>query len=138
MVLTYLKYWQAPQAEHVTLQTPTVELLLEGKMGLDAATYRIVVRNHGNDPVTNLNVSTSLPPEAKVLDCWAGMEGLNPCRIEADKLTWTIPKLSGGKSTAGPFVAVLGTASLQPGKVDVKAWLDMPQTIVQEVTLEKK
>jgi pimeloyl-ACP methyl ester carboxylesterase len=138
MVLTYLKYWQAPQAEHVTLQTPTVEPLLEGKMGLEAATYRMVVRNHGNDPVTNLNVSISLPPEAKVLDCWAGMEGLNPCRIEADKLTWTIPKLSGGKSTAGPFVAVLGTASLQPGKVDVKAWLDMPQTIVQEVTLEKK
>jgi pimeloyl-ACP methyl ester carboxylesterase len=138
MVLTYLKYWQAPQAEHVTLQTPTVEPLLEGKMGLEAATYRMVVRNHGSNPVTNLPVSISLPSEAKVLDCWAGMEGSNPCRIEADKLTWTIPKLSGGKSTAGPFVAVLGTAALKPGKVDVKAWLDMPRTIIQEVTLEKK
>ncbi len=41
-------------------------------------------------------------------------------------------------STAGPFVAVLGTAGLAPGKVDVRAWVDAPDAIVQEVTLEKK
>jgi predicted alpha/beta-fold hydrolase len=137
MVLTYLKYWQAPQAEYVTARVPTADLLLEGKMGVASATYRVLVRNHGKEPLTNVTLFTALPAEATVLDCWAGVEGLHPCRIEGAQLIWTIPKLSGGKSTAGPFVAVISTAALKPGTVDVKTWLDVPGTLAQEVTLEK-
>ncbi|HEV8674472.1 MAG TPA: alpha/beta fold hydrolase [Methylomirabilota bacterium] len=138
MVLTYLKYWQGPQADHVTVQVPIADLLLEGRMETESATYRVLVRNHGKDPLTNVKVYASFPPDAKVLDCWAGVEGLNRCGIERDQATWTIPRLSGGKSTAGPFVSVVSTAALKPGKMEVKAWIDAPGAIVQEVTLEKK
>ncbi len=120
------------------MRLPAVDLLLEGKMGADTATYSVVVRNSGTARVGDLGVHASLPAGAALVDCWAGVEGTNPCRRDGDRVTWTIPRLSGGKSTAGPFVAVLGTAGLAPGKVDVRAWVDAPDAIVQEVTLEKK
>ena len=54
------------------------------------------------------------------------------------RISWTVPRVAGGKTTAGPFVSVLGTATLKPGKFDVKSWIDAPGVIPQEVTLEKK
>ena len=138
MVMTYLKYWQARQADYVTVQAPTVDLLFDGKLGTESATYTVLVRNHGKDPVTNLKLHASLPPDAKMISCWVGVEGLSPCSVEGSWLTWTIPKIAGGKTTAGPFVSVLGTAVLKPGKFDAKAWIDGSGMIPQEVTLEKR
>ena len=138
MVMTYLKYWQARQADYVTVQAPTVDLLFDGKLGTESATYTVLVRNHGKDPVTNLKLHASLPPDAKMISCWVGVEGLSPCSVEGSRLTWTIPKIAGGKTTAGPFVSVLGTAVLKPGKFDAKAWIDGSGMIPQEVTLEKR
>lgn len=135
LVLAWLGAWQGHDAP---MRLPAVDLLLEGKMGADTATYSVVVRNSGTARVGDLGVHASLPAGAALVDCWAGVEGTNPCRRDGDRVTWTIPRLSGGKSTAGPFVAVLGTAGLAPGKVDVRAWVDAPDAIVQEVTLEKK
>ena len=79
-----------------------------------------------------------VPADAKVVGCWAGVEGLSPCSVEGSRVTWTIPRIAGGKTTAGPFVSVLGTAALKPGKFDVKSWIDAPGVIPQGVTLEKK
>ena len=138
MVLAYLKYWQAGQTDQVTIQAPTVDVLLDGKTGSESATYTVLVRNHGKDPVSHLRLYASLPADAKVVGCWAGVDGLSPCSVEGSRITWTIPRIAGGKTTAGPFVSVLGTAALKPGKFDVKSWIDAPGVIPQEVTLEKK
>ncbi|HEV8575440.1 MAG TPA: alpha/beta fold hydrolase [Dehalococcoidia bacterium] len=138
MVMTYLKYWQARQADYLTVQAPTVDLVIDGKLESVSATYTVLVRNHRKDPVSNLKLYVSLPPDAKLVSCWLGVEGLSPCSDEGGRVTWTIPKISGGKTTAGPFVAVLGTGALKPGKFDLKAWIDAPGILPQEVTLEKK
>jgi pimeloyl-ACP methyl ester carboxylesterase len=138
MVMTYLKYWQARQLDYLTAQAPTVDLLLDGKLESESATYTVLVRNHGKDPVSNLKLYASLPPDAKLVGCWVGVEGLSPCSVEGSRITWTIPKIAGGETTAGPFVSVLGTAALKPGKFDVKTWIDAAGVIPQEVTLEKK
>ncbi|MBI4349359.1 MAG: alpha/beta fold hydrolase [Elusimicrobia bacterium] len=135
LVLAWLGAWQGREAP---MRLPAVDLLLECKMGADTATCSVVVRNSGTERVSDLGVHASLPPGATLVDCWAGVEGTNRCRRDGDRVTWTIPRLSGGKRTAGPFVAVLGTAGLAPGKVDVRAWVDAPDALVQEVTLEKK
>jgi pimeloyl-ACP methyl ester carboxylesterase len=138
LVLTYLQYWQARQTADVTVQVPPVGLVLEGKLGTESATYTALVRNHGKEALTNVTLSTTLLAEAKVLDCWVGGEALTPCQVAGSQVTWTIPRLSGGKHTAGPFVMTISTVTLPSGKVEAKAWVDTPGTIVQEVTLEKK
>jgi hypothetical protein len=53
-------------------------------------------------------------------------------------LTWTIPRLSGGKTTAGPFVAVLDVSSLKPGRFGATVSVAQEVVTPQEVTLEKK
>jgi len=138
MVMTYLKYWQARQTDYVTTQVPTVDLLLDGQLGAESATYTVLVRNHGKDPVSNLKLYASLPADARVVGCWVGVDGLSPCSIDGSRITWTIPRIAGGKTTAGPFVSVLGTAVLKSGNFDVTSWIDAPGVIPQEVTLEKK
>ena len=117
---------------------PTVDLLLDGKLGAESATYTVLVRNHGKDPVSNLKLYASLPPDAKVVGCWVGVDGLSPCSVEGSRISWTIPRIAGGKTTAGPFVSVLGTAVLKAGNFDVTSWIDASGVIPQEVTLEKK
>ena len=98
----------------------------------------MLVRNHGKDPVSNLKLYASFPADAKVVGCWVGVEGLSPCSVEGSRICWTVPRVAGGKTTAGPFVSMFGTSTLKPGKFDVKSWIDAPWVIPQEVTLEKK
>ena len=138
MAMTYLKYWQARQTNYVTIQAPSVDLLVDGKLESASAAYTVLVRNHGKDPVSCLKLYASFPADAKVVGCWVGVEGLSPCSVEGGRISWTVPRIAGGKTTAGPFVAELGTATLKPGKFDVKSWIDVPGVIPQEVTLEKK
>jgi hypothetical protein len=54
------------------------------------------------------------------------------------RLTWTIPRLSGGKTTAGPFIATVDVSSLKPGKFGATVALDQKDVVAQQVTLEKK
>ena len=112
--------------------------IVDRDTGPESATYTVLVRNQGKDPVSNLRLYASLPADAKVVGCWVGVEGLSPCSVEGSRIAWTIPRIAGGKTAAGPFVSVLGIAALKPGKFDVKSWVDAPGVIPQEVTLEKK
>ena len=101
-----------------------------------------MLRNHGARAVGPLDVHLDLPPGGRLDHCWLGAEGLGRCAKDRNRLTWTIPRLSGGKTTAGPFVAVVDTAGLTPGRftasVSVTQGPPAPEgAIAQEVTLEK-
>jgi len=137
-VLSYLKHWQARDAEHVTVAVPPLDVLAEGTLSEQSATYRFVVRNHGPAVVGPLDVHLDVPEGARVGHCWLGAEGLGRCAKDGSRLTWTIPRLSGHKTTAGPFVAVLDVSTLKPGKLVATAWVDKPGILRQQVTLEKK
>ena len=141
-VMNYLKYWQARDKDYVTTAVPPVDILAEGTLAGEIATYRLVVRNHGPVAVGPMDLSIDLPAGARLSHCWLGVEGLGRCGNVGSRLTWTLPRLSGGKTTAGPFGAVVDVSAVPPGRFEVTAWTDHPAvqlaTARQEVWLEKK
>jgi alpha-beta hydrolase superfamily lysophospholipase len=137
-VLNYLKHWQARDAEHVTTAVPPLDVLAEATLGGKTATYRFLVRNHGTKGVGPLGIHLDLPDGVLVETCWLGGEGLGRCAKDQSRLTWTLPRLSGGKATAGPFVAVVDVSRLKPGRFEAQAWVDHPGLLRQELPLEKK
>jgi predicted alpha/beta-fold hydrolase len=134
----YLKHWQARDVDHVTRAVPPLDVLAEGMLGEQTVTYRFVVRNHGTKAVGPLDVSLDMPEGGRLAVCWIGVEGLGRCTRDRNRLTWTIPRLSGGKTTAGPFVATVDVSSLKPGTFAATVALDQKDIVAQEVTLEKK
>jgi hypothetical protein len=136
--LGYLKHWQARDVDHVTRAVPPLDVLAEGMLGEQTVTYRFVVRNHGTKAVGPLDVSLDMPEGGRLAVCWIGVEGLGRCTRDRNRLTWTIPRLSGGKTTAGPFVATVDVSSLKPGTFAATVALDQKDIVAQEVTLEKK
>lgn len=57
---------------------------------------------------------------------------------EDARLTWTLPRVSGGKMTAGPFVAVVDVSGVKPGVFKATAEVGHPGTLRQELPLERK
>jgi hypothetical protein len=130
--LSHLKHWQARDVEHVTAAVPPLDVLAEGSVTDQTVTYRLLVRNHGAAAVEALDAHLDLPDGARLAHCYLGAEGLGRCARDGNRLTWTLPRPSGGKTTAGPFVAVVDIAGLKPGRFAATAWVER-----QEVTLEK-
>lgn len=79
------------------------------------ATYRIAVRNHGPRPIGPVDVQVELPAGARLERCGAGSEGLARCTTVEERPTWALPLLFGGKSTAGPLVAVVDVSRVEAG-----------------------
>jgi hypothetical protein len=108
----------------------------------ETATYRFLVRNHSPAAIGPMDLSVGLPAGARLSHCWLGVEGPGRCSADGSRLTWTLPKLSGGKATGGPFGVVIDVSTLKPGRFEVTAWIDQPTvqlaTTRQEVWLEKK
>jgi hypothetical protein len=136
-VLNYLKHWQARDAEHVTTAVPPLDVLAEATLSGTRATYRLVVRNHGTKSVGPIGIHLDLADGAVLETCWLGGEGLGRCAKEQSRLTWTLPRLSGGKATAGHFVAVADVSRLRPGRFDAQAWVDHPGLLRQDLPLVK-
>jgi hypothetical protein len=67
-----------------------------------------------------------------------GFEGLGRCARDGQRLTWTIPRLAGGKTTAGPFVAVVDVSALGPGDFVATVEVALTGVVPQEMTLEKR
>lgn len=141
-VMNYLKYWQARDKDYVTTAVPPLDILAEGTLAGQTATYRFLVRNHGPAAVGPMDLSIDLPADARLSHCWMGTEGLGRCTNVGSRLTWTLPRLSGGKTTAGPFGAAVDVSVLPAGRLEASAWIDHPDiqliTTRQEVWLEKK
>jgi pimeloyl-ACP methyl ester carboxylesterase len=123
VTMNYLKQWQARDMEYVTTAVPAIDVLAEGELHGETARYRFVVRNHGTSALGPLDVHVQLPPRAKTDGCWVGFEGLAPCSIQGDRLRWTIPRLPGQKTTAGPFVVSASVAAVKPGPFNARFWV---------------
>ena len=140
--LNYLKYWQARDVPLVTTAAPPLDIVAEGTLAGESATYRLLVRNHGPVAVGPVDLSVDLPAGARLNQCWVGTVGIGRCTVNGTHLTWTLPTLAGGKTTAGPFGAVVDVSALPSGRFEVTASVDHPtlQTVTtrQEVWLDKK
>jgi hypothetical protein len=55
-----------------------------------------------------------------------------------DRLVWTLPRVAGGKTTAGPFVAVVDVSGLKAGPLPAAASVTPGTALVQDVTLQKE
>jgi hypothetical protein len=82
--------------------------------------------------------SSTCRPGAGSTTAGSAGEGLGRCAKEGNRLSWTIPRLSGGKTTAGPFVAVVDVSDLKPGRFAATVAVAQEGATLQEVTLEKK
>jgi pimeloyl-ACP methyl ester carboxylesterase len=136
-MLSYLKHWQARGLDHVTVSVPPLDVLAEGTLAGETVTYRFVVRNHGPKAIGPLDVRLDVPPGARLGHCWLGSEGLGRCTQDGARLSWALPRLSGGKTTAGPFVAVLDVSSLRRGPFEASVGVEPGVVVPQEVSLEK-
>jgi hypothetical protein len=123
VTLNYLKYWQARDREYVTAAAPPLGILGDGQLDGATATYRLLVRNHGPHPVGIVDVHLRIPPEAKLMGCWVGFEGLGRCTRDGSRVSWTVPRLAGNKATAGPFVATIDVSRVNPGMFETRAWV---------------
>jgi hypothetical protein len=132
-MLSYLKHWQARDLVSV----PPLDVLAEGTPAGETVTYRFVVRNHGPKAIGPLDVRLDVPPGARLGHCWLGSEGLGRCTQDGTRLRWALPRLSGGKTRAGPFVAVLGVSSLRRGPFEASVGVEPGVVVPQEVSLEK-
>ena len=100
---------------------------------------KILERNHGSSTVRGpIDVHLDLPAGAKLGVCWLGAEGFGRCEKEGDRLTWTFPRLVGGNTTAGLFVATIDVSNLKPGTFEATAWINQPAIVRQQLLLEKK
>ena len=140
--LNYLKYWQARDVPHVTAAVPPLDILAEGTLAGQVATYRFLVRNHGSTAVGPMDLSIDLPAGARLDQCWVGTVGIGRCAVSGTHLTWTLPTLAGGNTAAGPFGAVVDVSALSAGRFEVTASVDHPAiqmvTTRKEVWLDKK
>ena len=84
-----------------------------------------------------LDVRLDVPPGAQLGHRWLRSEGLGRCTQDETQLSWALPRLSGGKSTAGPFVAVLDVSSLRRGSFIASVGVGPGVVVPQEVSLEK-
>jgi hypothetical protein len=137
-VMSYLKHWQARDAEHITITVPALDVLAEGTLDGQTATYRFVVRNHGPSAVGPIEVHLEIPDRAPLGHCWLGAEGLGRCAKDGRRLTWIVPRLPGNKGTAGHFGAVIDVSGLARGPFEATAWVEQPGTLRQEIPLERK
>ena len=140
--LNYLKHWQARDVPHVTIAVPPLDILAEGTLAGQVATYRLLVRNHGSTTVGPMDLSVDLPAGVRLDQCWIGTVGIGRCAVSGTRLTWTLPTLAGGNTAAGPFGAVVDVSALSAGRFEVTASIDHPAiqmvTTRQEVWLDKK
>ena len=134
--MSYLKHWQARDEDRVTARAPVLDVLAEGTLSGTTATYRFVVRNHGSKSFGPLDVYLGMPAGARLTHCWLGAEGLGRCSVDAGRLAWTLPRLS-GHATAGTFGAVLDVAAVKPGAFEVLVGVAQEGALAQEVSLEK-
>jgi len=148
-MLTYLKHWQARDVDHVTAAAPPLDVLAEGQLEAHTARYQVVVRNHGPRAAGVVDVHIRIPPGARLEHCWAGFEGLGRCATDGTRLSWTLPRLTGGKTSAGPFVAVVDVSRMKKGPFATTVWVTTVErslsllekdtvTIPQHVTLERR
>jgi hypothetical protein len=139
--LNYLKYYLARDVPQVTTAVPPLDILAGGTLAGQVATYQLLVRNHGTVPVGPMDLTVDLPAGARLDQCWIGTVGIGRCAVTDTHLTWTIPTLAGGNTTAGPFVAVVDVSALPAGRLEVTASIDHPAiqmvTTRQEVWLTK-
>jgi hypothetical protein len=140
--LNYVKYYQARDIPQVTSAVPPLDILAEGTLTGNSATFRLLVRNHGTVAVGPMDLSVDLPAGARLDQCWIGTVGIGRCAVNGSHLTWTIPTLAGGNTTAGPFAAVVDVSGLSPGRLEMNASIDHPAiqmvTTRQEVWLQKQ
>jgi hypothetical protein len=136
--MSYLKHWQARDADHVTVAVPALDVLAEGTLDGQTATYRFAVRNHGPSAVGPIEVNLEVPERAPLGHCWLGAEGLGRCTKDGRRLAWIVPRLPGNKGTAGPFGVVIDVSGLGRGVFEATAWVDQPGTPQQSILLEKK
>jgi pimeloyl-ACP methyl ester carboxylesterase len=140
-VLNYLKYWQARDVPSVTTSVPPLDIVAEGTLAGQVATYRLLIRNHGTVTVGPMDLSVDLPVGARLEQCWIGTVGIGRCAANGTHLTWTVPTLAGGNTTAGPFGVTVDVSALSAGRFEVNASIDHPavKTVAtrQEVWLTK-
>jgi hypothetical protein len=121
----------------VTTAVPALDILAEGSLSGQSATYRFVARNHGPAAVGPVDIVLDLPPGARLGHCWLGAEGLGSAEPRSDGF------LSGGKMTVGPFGVVVDVSGVKTGMFETSFWMDHPDiqligTARQAVLLEKK
>lgn len=125
LTLNYLKHWQANTVEYVTAAAPPLDVLADGQLDGRTATYRLAVRNHGPSAVGIMDVHLRMPSDGRLNSCWVGFEGLGRCTTDGSRVSWTVPRLAGNKSTAGPFVAAIDVSGVKPGAFEARAWITM-------------
>ena len=139
--LNYLKYYQGRDVPQVTTAVPPLDIVAEGTLAGQVATYRLLVRNHGAVTVGPMDLSVDLPAGSRLEQCWIGTVGIGRCAANGTHLTWTVPTLAGGNTTAGPFGVTADVSALPAGRFEVNASIDHPaiQTVTtrQEVWLTK-
>ena len=140
--LNYLKYYLARDVAQVTTAVPPLDILAEGTLAGPVATFRLLVRNHGTVAIGPMDLTVDLPAGARLDQCWIGIVGIGRCTVNGSHLTWTIPTLAGGNTTAGPFGATIDVSALSPGRLEMTASIDHPAiqmvTTRQEVWLTKQ
>jgi pimeloyl-ACP methyl ester carboxylesterase len=122
-MLTYLKHWQARDVDHVTAAAPPLDVLAEGQLEGQTTTYRVAVRNHGPGAVSLVDVHVQIPPDARLEHCSLASVGLARCAQDGRRLSWTLPRLPGQKTLAGPFVAVVDVSRVKKGPFETRVWV---------------
>ena len=61
---------------------------------------------------------------ARLEQCWIGSVGIDRCAADGTRLTWTIPTLAGGNTTAGPFGVTVDVSALSAGRFEMNASVD--------------
>jgi pimeloyl-ACP methyl ester carboxylesterase len=139
--LNYLKYFQARDVPQVTTAVPPLDIVAEGTLAGQVATYRLLVRNHGRGAVGPMDLSVELPAGARLNQCWIGTVGIGRCAVNGTHLTWTLPTLAGDNTAAGPFVVSVDVSGLSAGRFEMNASVDHPAVQMvatrQEVWLTK-
>lgn len=123
VTLNYFKYWQASELHYVTAAVPPLDILVEGDVDGHTATYRLLVRNHGAKTVGPLDLHVQYPSDARLGSCWVGFPGLGRCTSDGNRLIWTVPRLPGRKSVAGPFSLSVDISRLSAGPFSTRAWI---------------
>jgi len=125
VTLNYLKYWQARDVGYVTGAAPPLDVLADGQLDKRTATYSLLVRNHGPNAVGIMDVHLQIPRGGQLKGCWVGFEGLGRCTVDDSRVSWTVPRLEGRNSAAGPFVATIDVSGVKSGAFEARAWITL-------------